>query len=280
MTDKKPAAGEKGEGLDLTQQREEFLETFFRKGAEFTEELLDEVNGQRSRIASLAEENASLRHQLASDDAIRDLLSKIEELEQEKRRLHDQARSATQERLDYAGRYSEVERELDAMANLYVASYQLHATLDAREVLSVIEQMLMQFVGTSSFAIYLRREESGQPLLHAVHSFQFDDLDETPIPWNTGPIGEAASTQVNYIADPSKVEEAGAPLACIPMVLDNETIGVIAIFGLLEQKKKFVDVDFELFKLLALHSASAIVGAGLLARAGGVDEGLASYQRQ
>ena len=38
-------------------------------------------------------------------------------------------------------------------------------------------------------------------------------------------------------------------------------------------------MDFELFKLLAIHAASAIVGAGLMARAGDIDDGLRSYQR-
>jgi regulator of replication initiation timing len=267
------------EGLDLTARREEFLETFFRKGAELTSELLDEVQSLRKRIDHLTEENLQLRHQLASDDAIRDLLGKIEQLEQEKRSLRSWAHDHAAETLDYQARFSEVERELDSMANLYVASYQLHATLETREVLSVIEQLLMQFVGAASFVIHLTAERGGERVLEAVHAFQWDGEHGHPVRWGEGPIGEAAVTQVPFVGDPGRPREAGQPLACIPLVLAGQTVGVLAIHELLEQKTGFVDIDFELFKLLALHSASAIVGAGLLARAGGVAAGLEAYRR-
>ena len=71
----------------------------------------------------------------------------------------------------------------------------------------------------------------------------------------------------------------GEPLACIPMVLEEETIGVIAIMKFFEQKTEFVEIDFEFFKLLAIHSASAIVGSGLMAQAGGIEPSLESYDR-
>jgi Skp family chaperone for outer membrane proteins len=267
------------EGLDLTARREEFLETFFRKGAELTSELLEEVQSLRQRLDETREENLALRHQLASDDAIRDLLSKIEQLEQEKVSLRSWARDHAAYNFDYQARFAEVERELDSMANLYVASYQLHATLETREVLSVIEQLLMQFVGAASFVIFLTAERGGELVLEPVHAFQRDGAPDAAVRWGEGAIGEAAVTQVPCVGDPGGPREAGQPLACIPLILAGGTVGVIAIHALLEQKTGFVDIDFELFKLLALHSASAIVGAGLLARAGGVAAGLDAYQR-
>jgi hypothetical protein len=267
------------EGFDLTARREEFLETFFRKGAELTSELLDEVQSLRKRIDDLEEENVALRHQLASDDAIRDLLVKIEQLEKEKVSLRSWARDHVAEAFDYQARFEEVERELDAMANLYVASYQLHATLETREVLSVIEQLLMQFVGAASFVIYLVAERGGERTLEPVHAFQRDGEQGKVVRWGEGPIGEAAANQVHFVGDPAGPREAGQPLACIPLILAGQTVGVLALHRLLEQKTGFVDIDFELFRLLALHSASAVVGAGLLARAGGVAAGLDAYQR-
>jgi hypothetical protein len=63
------------------------------------------------------------------------------------------------------------------------------------------------------------------------------------------------------------------------MIFNDKAIGVIAIFDLLEQKKIFMDIDFELFKLLAYHSASAIVGSGLLAQAkNGIIDALYSFK--
>jgi hypothetical protein len=277
MDDTKKAATTE-DGTDLSEQGKDFIETFFRKGAEFTSELLIELEALREHAQKISEQNVELRHQLASDDAIRDLLKKIEHLENEKNKLRGHAQNAAEESRDYAGRYAEVEKELDSMANLYVALYQLHATLSPREVLGVIEQLLAQFVGAGSFVIYLRREKEGNLILEPIHAYHCDNAAGKEVPWNEGPIGEAAATQLHSVADLDKRDE-GAPLACIPMVLNEKTIGVIAILEFFEQKSKFVDIDFEFFKLLAVHSASAIVGSGLMARAEGVEPSLESYER-
>ncbi|MCP4600612.1 MAG: GAF domain-containing protein [Proteobacteria bacterium] len=258
-------------------QREVFFETFFRKGAEFTAELLTELERLRSDTEALAEENLDLKHHLASDNAINNLLKKIEHLEEEKKKLKQHVQKAAAKSDDFAGRYEEMEKELDSMANLYVALYQLHATLSPQEVLGVIEQLLAQFIGAGSFVIYLQREVDGQKSLCPVHAYHCEGAAGTRIQWNDGPIGEAAMTKLHYVADLDSWKP-GEPLACIPMVLGEETIGVIAIMGFFEQKERFVDIDFEFFKLLAIHSASAIVGSGLMARAGSIDFSLESYE--
>ncbi|MCK9522644.1 MAG: GAF domain-containing protein [Proteobacteria bacterium] len=277
MTAKDDPKTDPDDFLNLAAKREEFLETFFRKGAELTDQLLQELQVFRERIATLEEENNDLRLQLASDDAIRDLLTRVKELEEERQSLRQSTTDMVGEHNNYTARFAEMERELDQMANLYVASFQLHATLDAAEVLSVIEQMLMQFIGAAEFAIFLRREHAPHPVLQPVHVFHCDHIRGATIDWNDGPIGEAAATQVNYIAAPADAQRHGLPIACIPMIFGRDAIGVIVIYKLLEQKTDFVDIDFELFKLLAQHSAAAIVGAGLLARCGNVPDSLNSF---
>ena len=76
---------------DLKKERDAFIQQFFRKGAQLTEELLRENERLRDKITELESENGKLRAHLASDSAIRDLLRKIEELEQEKRDLVTQS---------------------------------------------------------------------------------------------------------------------------------------------------------------------------------------------
>lgn len=266
------------EVLALEDRREEFFETFFRKGAEFANELLKELETLRSNAKQLTEENITLKHQLASDDAIKELLVKIEYLEEEKNRLRGHIQNEAQKTEDFVGRYQEVEKELDSMANLYVALYQLHATLSPQEVLGVIEQLLAQFVGAGSFVIYLRREKEEGLCLEPVHAYHCHDVAGTRVKWGEGPIGETAQTQVQWVADLS-LRDPNQPLACIPLVLGEQTIGVIAILAFFEQKDTFVEIDFEFFKLLAIHSASAIVGSGLMAQAGHIGTSLKSYAR-
>jgi hypothetical protein len=72
---------------DLKKERDAFIQQFFRKGAQFTEELLKENERLRERIGDLEHENGKLRAHLASDEAIRDLIRKIEDLEREKQEL-------------------------------------------------------------------------------------------------------------------------------------------------------------------------------------------------
>ena len=67
--------------------RDDFLKSFFRKGAKLAEELVRERETYKQSLSALEDENARLRAQVASDDAIRDLLRKIEQLEVEKEHI-------------------------------------------------------------------------------------------------------------------------------------------------------------------------------------------------
>lgn len=201
MDDRKKKSPEPQEKLHLNYNREEFVDTFFKKGAEFAAELLDELQALRKENKQLINKNANLIIQLASDDAIRDLLVKIDELEREKSKLEGHANNAVKITEDYADRYSEVEKELDTMANLYVALYQLHSTLVPNEVLGVIEQLLAQFVGAGNFVIYLKRNIDGDDYLVPIHAYHCNNIAGTQIKWGTGPIGETAETKLHFVGD-------------------------------------------------------------------------------
>ena len=258
-------------------ERGEFVETFFKKGAEFTSQLLNELKKLQSHAQRLKKENSELRHHLASEEAIRELLEKIDKLEKEKQQLSQHVEGESKKNDDYAEKYSEVERELDMMANLYVALSQLHSKFEPKEMLGVIEQLLAQFIGVGSFIIYLRRDGGGSQVLEPVHAYHCRNVGGI-VAWNDGAVGEAAATQMNFVADLEDRDET-VPIACIPMVLGDETIGVISILDFFEQKTQFEEIDFEFFKLLATHSASAIVAAGLMADADSMGTGLRQYER-
>jgi hypothetical protein len=264
--------------LNFGAKSEEFLETFFRKGAEFTEQLLLEVQKSRTKINELKEENINLRSQLASDDAVKDLLAKIKLLEEEKKSIRQNADHAVREYKDYEDKFIEMEKELDQMANLYVASAQLHAAMDTNTIMGILEQLLMQLVGASSLGIYLKEDTEKGPVLRPVHAFHCDEIKGTQVEWNSVPIGETAATQVSHIAEPLTAQKENMPIACIPLVLVDTTIGVIVIYELLEQKKEFVPVDFEIFRLLSEHGAAAITGSSLFSRTEGISDILNSFE--
>jgi hypothetical protein len=77
---------------DLHAERETFVRNFLHKGVELTEDLIRENRGLESQLRHYQEENVRLRAQLASDDAIRELLSTIETLQQERTGLLNSSR--------------------------------------------------------------------------------------------------------------------------------------------------------------------------------------------
>jgi GAF domain len=264
-------------------QRESFVSTFFRKGAEFTEELVGENDRLRAAIADLERDNAALRTQLASDEAIRDLLRKIEVLEREKEALLSHVHEAEAHSTQFTHRHAQVEEELANLANLHVASYHLHSTLKLSLVVRHLRELLQQLVGASAYAIYIADATRGELVAIAAEGLEPSDL--TPIPFGAeaasddarGMIERAFLTGVSHVQEGPLDYETKLPVACLPMKVDDKSVGVIAIFALLPQKVGFVPVDFELFKMLGLHAASALVGAQLFLAVDGRIPGVKAF---
>ncbi len=252
---------------ELKKERDSFVQTFFRKGAAFTQELVNENSKLRHHVAELEQETTRLRTQLASDDAIRELLKKIEGLEREKKKLLSRFEQVEAESSKWVDQYAEVEGELANFANLYVASYQLHASLSFRTTLRQIRELLEQLVGASQFAVYLQKSD-GRTLVPIVAD-GIGKPRSVVIDPDDGGLGEVFSTGVPQIERGSL--EGGSidnPVALVPIKMEDKVVGVFAIFATLEQKPRFLPVDFELFKLLGAHAAEALVCARLFADAG------------
>lgn len=240
---------------------EEFLQ-MFKKGAEFTQELLKENERLRYRIIRLEEAHQNC---VPADQAfdVQQLMKRIEELEREKEAILERIRRVEEENHDFAERYVEVETENNNLANLYIASYQLHSTLDFREVLQIITEIVINLIGAEEFAIMLLDERGG--FLEAVAAEGIDRETIPKIKIGEGIIGEQAMTGENYfVPDVSSYEtDLDRPMVCIPLKIKEHVIGVLVIYKLLMQKKSFAAVDFELFTLLAGHAATSIFGARL-----------------
>jgi hypothetical protein len=256
----------------LEAKRSELVHTFFKKGAEITEELARENNQLRKRSAELERENAQLKSQLAKDRAMKDLLKKIEELETERDTLLTSIHEKEAAESRVSNRFAEIEQELESFANLYVASYQLHSTLRLSIVVGHVKELLLQLVGARSLALYVRDLE-GRTLV-PIASEGAGEL--RPIKLNDD-ANDAARMQIEraYLTGVASIVEgdvasadARLPVACVPMRFDTEVVGVIVVFSLLEQKHGFVAVDHELFKLLGAHAGTALIGARLFADAG------------
>ncbi|MDX9707971.1 MAG: GAF domain-containing protein [Trichloromonas sp.] len=240
---------------------EEFLQVF-KKGAEFTQSLLKENERLRYQILKLKEPAQDMSSPAQLEELQR-LRQQVAELEREKQEILDRIKAVEEENHDFANRYVVVESENNMLANLYIASYQLHSTLDFKEVLQIISEIVINLIGAEVFAVLLLDEKTGKLELAGHEGIDVSDLP--PIDLGAGVIGRAGQTGENHFVEDIEAYELdySQPMACIPLKIKEHVIGVIVIYRLLEQKRRFADVDYELFTLLAGHAATAIFSSRL-----------------
>jgi transcriptional regulator with GAF, ATPase, and Fis domain len=255
---------EKKQGV--LEKGEEFIE-MFRKGQEFTQDLLKDNERLRYRVIQLEE---NLKEKLESPlpeengPAVDELSSKLHHYETRLKELEAKLAEVEAENVDFVQRYIDVEEQNNNLANLYVASYQLHSTLDYEEVLQIILEIIINLIGAEVFCIYLLDEKMATLNPEAAEGMPVSEL--SPVTLGEGVIGQSAHSNQSYFNDdPSESMEERLlnPLVCIPLTIKNDVIGVLVLFRLLQQKESFAPVDFELFTLLAGHAATAIFSSRL-----------------
>ncbi len=188
-----------------------------------------------------------------------------EELLRENERLRSRLGTLEEQNKDYTTRYTEIEEQNNNLASLYVASYQLHSTLDFREVIQVVQEIILDLIGAKSYAILLRDEDTDE-----LRTLACDGEDVMPgvekisVHFGQGIIGGVAQSGESFYLDGGNVS-LDRPLAAVPLKIKDHVIGVIAVYKLLVQKHAFTAIDYELFALLAAHAATAIFSAKLYA---------------
>jgi putative methionine-R-sulfoxide reductase with GAF domain len=251
-------------GADLRSERDLFLKKF-TGGAKLTEDFVREVEQLQERLRHLEAENAGLRAKVEADEAIRDLLSKIDRLENEKRELVSRFHRVEAVNSEFTARVQEVESEFANLANLFVASNQLHSSLSPRGVTRRIKEVLAQLVGAERYCMYLANHDTTELVPIAYEGVAGSSLTSVKIA--DSELGQAVVKGAASVSDlDPTLGTVQRPAAIIPLSVDEKTVGVIAIFSTLAQKKRFDTVDFELFKLLGQHAAAALVSASLVAQ--------------
>lgn len=244
--------------------RAEEVVNLFKRGLKFTEELLADNERLRYRIASLeAEVSGARRHMGApnADAVIEALRQQIQELELEKMRLLDSYLKVEETSRDFQSRYAEIEEEHNNLANLYIASYQLHSTLAFREVVQVITEIVINLVGVARFTLFIR--DAKTDMLHPICTEGHDLASVAPVKVGEGAVGRAVHEKTTRVS-----ADGTEPLAIVPLTTLEDLVGAIAIDELLVQKDEFTRVDHELLTLLGVHGATALVGGLLRERHG------------
>jgi GAF domain-containing protein len=255
-----------GEREDLSARSEE-LRNMFNRARAFTEELLRENERLRFRLAGLTREleERGQGHPGAGDLA--ELNARIRRLESERDDLLGRFREVEAANRSVATRYEEIEQQNNQLANLYYASYQLHTTLNFAEVVSTVKEILINLIGAEAFALFWVDEKSANLKLEAGEGLG-RAVPET-LRCEAGPLRAAAAEGRSFYGEPLPAGgtiNPERPIACIPLKVGERVIGVIAIYRLLQQKQRFLPLDFELFTLLAGHAATALLSSRLYQR--------------
>ncbi len=162
------------------------------------------------------------------------------------------------ERRALSGRLDEVERQIGSLMALYVATYQLHASLDPLEVQSTIGEVALNLIGARQFVLLLRDEDRQEFEVASVQG----DVDTT---WAQAaryaggdPLIDRALADGQPRFGPM---EGSNVLAAVPLRVQDVTMGVLVVLALAPHKAGFEKDQRELFELLGAHAASALFAA-------------------
>jgi hypothetical protein len=159
----------------------------------------------------------------------------------------------------------DAEREINRLTKLYVATHQLHASLDPAEVTAAIRDIAINLLGAERFVLLIREEEST-----AYEVVLSEAMDPThPLFVSSRYLGgdpaiDGALSDGNPRAD---VSEPGNMRAVVPLKVQGVTAGALAIFKMVDHKPLLSEDDKELLRLIAAHAASALFAARSYTRA-------------
>jgi len=155
-------------------------------------------------------------------------------------------------------RYEDIEQYNMALSNVYIASNQLHATLDFSEVVKTASEILWNLVAAPVFAIFLKNEKSGALSLIGGEGIE-GRFPGDVLPEPTGLVAQALEEGVSLFVDGMVT---GDPLAVIPLRIEGRgIIGLITVYEIEEHKGSLGDLDKELFDLLASQTATALTSS-------------------
>ena len=175
------------------------------------------------------------------------------------------------ENRDFARRCVQLEEHSANLANLYAATYQLHATLDPNAVVNCIVEITVNLIGGAEFALYLLEEGKSDFALRVREGDLPPEITQLPEP--VYPLEQAAVVERRTLF---AVEEQEGPICCVPLLHEDRLIGLLSIYALLSHKAAFTPLDRELLELLSGQAAVALVSSQSFAS---IDRKLKTVQR-
>lgn len=220
---------------------------------EATRSLLEEILDANRRlclaIAVLSEDRSELEN----------IDQRVAHWREEQARLLDMLAAADRESKAFEEQAAFVEKQNSDLAALYAAMSALHSSLELRVVVSGIEEIVINLIGSEEFAI-VRADEALTPWsLFGLSPARLQGLSP-----HCGVLARAASDCRTLVLPGSTPVDSSGVRVCVPLVADGLTRGFLLIFGFLLQKTELQALDHELFALVGSQAATALYSAELL----------------
>ena len=229
-----------------------FVQKLTASAQKHAEELYEQNERLKNLVASLEQKHTQISEELSS------LRDERDELRSERAKLkHVLDEALAQNRRDIE-RSALVEQQCTSLANLYVATFKLHGSLERADVLAAISEIVVNLVGCEHFGVFERQGN----ILKLIGEFPSHPCDIKELDPHKGFVADLAKAESPWIAGRDATPGPSMPedvTAVIPLRLRSELTGVIVMFSLLPQKGGvFGDVDIELMDLLTAHAATAL----------------------
>jgi len=226
-------------------------------------ELVAELRNTLDRAGELARVAELNLRELAARGGDAGGLSRATELE---RRLA----TAESDVKELASRLVDSEHQGGRLMNLYVATYQLHATLDPAEVQATIAEIAINLLGAEQFVLLLRKDDApgcdialvGGTSNDRREAHELDGLYGGETYAGGDPVVDATLDDGVLRLGPTADSKA---LAAVPLRVQNEVVGALVLLKLLDHKPILRAEDRDLLDLLSAHAASALFAARLFA---------------
>ncbi len=185
----------------------------------------------------------------------------VEQIDQLKERLD----AAEADLTELSDRLVDTENQRGRLMNLYVATYQLHATLDLSEVNATIAEIARDLLGAERFVLLLREEEGSACEVALAEGISAEDGGHYAGGRYTGGDPMVDRTLADGVLR-TDGDGSGGALAVVPLRVQGAVVGAVVLLKLFDHKPALTADDRDLLDLLAAHAASALFAAQVYSR--------------
>jgi hypothetical protein len=169
---------------------------------------------------------------------------------------------------ELASRLVDSEHQGGRLMNLYVATYQVHSTLDPVEVQATIAEIAINLLGAQQFVLLLRRDEEEGCEIALRQGASAEELGDLA-PLYAGDLYQGGDAMVDATLSDGILRlgpnAESSALAAVPLRVQHEVVGALVVLRLFEHKPILRAEDRDLLDLLSAHAASALFAARLFA---------------